>query len=53
MKLQKRAATVGFDWPEILQIIDKIHEETAEVVAEAARMPNEAVNRLTFIISGK
>ena len=30
VKLQKRAATVGFDWPEIVQIIDKIHEEVSK-----------------------
>ncbi|SEP57285.1 nucleoside triphosphate pyrophosphohydrolase [Thalassovita taeanensis] len=34
MKLQKRAARVGFDWPQIDQVIDKIHEEAAEL-AEA------------------
>ena len=26
-KLQKRAATVGFDWPEPVQVLDKIEEE--------------------------
>lgn len=30
-KLQKRAATVGFDWPEANQVIDKIEEEIAEL----------------------
>lgn len=33
-KLQKRAARVGFDWPDIAQVIDKIAEESAEL-AEA------------------
>ncbi len=33
-KLQKRAARVGFDWPEIGQVLDKITEEAAEL-AEA------------------
>jgi ATP diphosphatase len=46
VKLQKRAATVGFDWPEILQIIDKIHEEAAEVVAELESTPQNK-KRLT------
>lgn len=30
-KLQSRAARVGFDWPEMRGVIDKIHEELAEV----------------------
>lgn len=32
LKLQKRAARVGFDWPEISSVIDKIAEETEELV---------------------
>lgn len=31
VKLQKRAARVGFDWPEIGQVIDKITEEAREL----------------------
>ncbi|TQV79208.1 nucleoside triphosphate pyrophosphohydrolase [Denitrobaculum tricleocarpae] len=31
MKLQKRAARVGFDWPEALQVLDKITEEIGEL----------------------
>jgi len=31
MKLQKRAARVGFDWENIDDIIAKLHEETAEL----------------------
>ena len=34
-KLQKRAARVGFDWPSLEGVVDKISEE-AEEVAEAA-----------------
>ena len=34
VKLQKRAARVGFDWPDIGGVIDKIREESAEL-AEA------------------
>ena len=30
-KLQKKAAKIGFDWPEISGVIDKIREELAEV----------------------
>ena len=35
-KLQKRAARVGFDWPEIGPVIDKIEEELGELRAELA-----------------
>lgn len=34
VKLQKRAARVGFDWPDAAQVIDKIAEEAGEL-AEA------------------
>ncbi len=33
-KLQRRAARVGFDWPDIAPVIDKIVEEIEEVRAE-------------------
>ncbi|MEP2640244.1 nucleoside triphosphate pyrophosphohydrolase [Roseobacter sp.] len=32
LKLQKRAARVGFDWPSTTQVLDKIIEEAAELV---------------------
>ena len=32
LKLQKRAARVGFDWPDVAQVIDKIAEEACELV---------------------
>lgn len=32
LKLQKRAARVGFDWPSTMEVIDKIREESAELV---------------------
>jgi nucleoside triphosphate diphosphatase len=34
VKLQKRAATVGFDWPDPNPVFDKLHEEIEEVRAE-------------------
>jgi MazG family protein len=34
MKLQKRAARVGFDWPSAAPIFDKLAEEVREVAAE-------------------
>ena len=33
-KLQKRAARVGFDWPEAAQVFAKIDEELAEIKEE-------------------
>src|SRR5690606_29456502 len=35
-KLQKRAARVGFDWPDVDPVFDKLHEEIDEVRAEFA-----------------
>ena len=35
-KLQKRAARVGFDWPDVGPVFDKLHEEIDEVRAEFA-----------------
>ena len=36
VKLQKRAARVGFDWPEIAPVFAKVQEELEEVRAEVA-----------------
>ena len=36
LKLQKRAARVGFDWPEIGQVLDKMKEEAKELAIELA-----------------
>ncbi len=33
-KLQKRAARVGFDWPEAAQVFDKMEEEVTEIKEE-------------------
>jgi ATP diphosphatase len=41
-KLQKRAARVGFDWPEAAQVLDKIEEEIAELRAELKSGADEA-----------
>jgi nucleoside triphosphate diphosphatase len=37
VKLQSRAARIGFDWPEASPVFDKLAEETAELKAELAR----------------
>jgi len=43
-KLQKRAARVGFDWPEATQVLDKIEEELAELrEALAQKAPREKI----------
>jgi ATP diphosphatase len=34
MKLQSRAARVGFDWPDMTGVVDKIVEEAAELSKE-------------------
>lgn len=39
VKLQSRAARVGFDWPGPEPVIDKVREELDEVAAEFARGP--------------
>lgn len=48
VKLQKRAARVGFDWPSHAPVIDKLHEEIDEVRAEfeaVAANPGDAEAR--------
>lgn len=37
LKLQKRGAAVGYDWPEAAAVIDKLHEEIDEVREALAR----------------
>jgi ATP diphosphatase len=48
VKLQERAARVGFDWPSPAPVIDKLHEEIDEVRAEFAAVaadPGDAAAR--------
>ncbi|UHQ24243.1 nucleoside triphosphate pyrophosphohydrolase [Lysobacter sp. 5GHs7-4] len=48
VKLQKRAASVGFDWPDVAPVIAKLHEEIEEVRAEfdaVAAAPDDAAAR--------
>ena len=48
VKLQKRAARVGFDWPSHVEVIDKLHEEIDEVRAEFEALsanPGDAATR--------
>ncbi len=42
-KLQKRAARVGFDWPEIGMVIDKIAEEARELAEARRTLPQDKI----------
>jgi ATP diphosphatase len=53
-KLQKRAAQVGFDWPEALPVVDKVREELDEVLQamsenDAAAVADE-IGDLLFVV---
>ena len=48
VKLQQKAARVGFDWPDPAPVLDKLHEEIDEVRAEFAAVaadPGDAAAR--------
>ncbi|MGZ6274468.1 MAG: nucleoside triphosphate pyrophosphohydrolase [Candidatus Limnocylindrales bacterium] len=50
-EMQERAANLGYDWPEIVGILDKIHEELAELeaaVTDAER--REEVGDLLLVV---
>jgi ATP diphosphatase len=54
-KLTRRAARVGFDWPDAAQVLDKLEEEAAELRAELptadpARLADE-VGDLLFVLA--
>lgn len=55
LKLQKRAARVGFDWPDVGHVIDKIAEEAAEVVEARDTLTQteveEEVGDLLFVMA--
>ena len=52
-KLGSRAAHVGFDWPEIGGLFDKLEEETSELKEEIARLPSTALAGRGVAESGK
>lgn len=43
VKLQKRAAQVGFDWPEALPVVDKVREELGEVLEAMSENDPQAI----------
>ncbi|HGG64794.1 MAG TPA: nucleoside triphosphate pyrophosphohydrolase [Rhodobacteraceae bacterium] len=43
LKLQKRAARVGFDWPSTTEVLDKIVEESRELVEARETLPQGKV----------
>ncbi len=42
-KLQKRAAQVGFDWPDALPVVDKVREELGEVLEAMSENDPQAI----------
>ncbi len=54
-KLQKRAARVGFDWPDITQVLDKLVEEAAELAEAKAQLGSDEIEEemgdLLFIMA--
>jgi ATP diphosphatase len=55
IKLQKRAAQVGFDWPEALPVVDKVREELDEVLEAMSENDADAIAEeigdLLFVVS--
>lgn len=55
VKLQNRAARVGFDWPSTEEVLDKLAEEAREVVEARDRLGPEAlaeeVGDLIFVVA--
>lgn len=55
IKLQKRAAQVGFDWPEALPVVDKVREELDEVLEAMSENDPKAIGEeigdLLFVVS--
>lgn len=55
VKLQNRAARVGFDWPQTEQVLDKLHEEAREIVEAretlTLREVEEEMGDLLFVVA--
>jgi MazG family protein len=51
-EMQERASNLGYDWPEIVGIIDKVHEELAELAAaESPEDKREEVGDLLLVVA--
>ncbi len=54
-KLTRRAARVGFDWPEVTQVVEKLHEELAELQVEIENgdrvRTREELGDLLFVVA--
>ena len=54
-KLTKRAARVGFDWPSVYEVLDKLDEETEELKVEIARgdvqKSHEELGDILFVLA--
>jgi len=51
-EMQERAAHLGYDWPEIVGVIDKVHEELAELAAATtAEEKREELGDLLLVIT--
>ena len=55
VKLQKRAARVGFDWPDVSHVIDKIIEEAGELVEARETLSHKEITEefgdLLFVVA--
>lgn len=42
-KIQKKAAKVGFDWPDLEQVVAKVHEEVQEIMEAVDQQDQKAI----------
>jgi ATP diphosphatase len=50
VKLQRRAARVGFDWPDKAQVLDKIVEEATELATEIGGEPDRVEDEFADLL---